>query len=104
MDNKFEVYESGQYCEEILIKQGRRGEEPRDPEGFDFHRTEQSNQKLFWTCHPQINTHTCFLLLFLTFFTLNLSDVTLQVIKVNIFIEILQLQLSYSGLTRLVDN
>lgn len=41
MDNKFEVYESGQYCEEILIKQGRQEGEPREPVGFDFHRTVQ---------------------------------------------------------------
>lgn len=46
--NKFEVYESGQYCEEILIKGGRRGEETRDSEGFDFHRTVRGNQELFF--------------------------------------------------------
>lgn len=44
-DNKFEVYESGQYCGETLIKQGRRRERERDPEVFDFHRTAQSNWK-----------------------------------------------------------
>lgn len=45
MDNKFEVYESGQYCEEILIKQGRQEGEPREPVGFDFHRTVQKLPK-----------------------------------------------------------
>lgn len=42
-DNKFEVYESGHYCEEILLKQARQGEEPREQECFDFHTTVQSH-------------------------------------------------------------
>lgn len=57
--NKFEVYESGQYREEILIKGGRRGEETRDWEGFDFRRTARRNQELFFdTSCPDKHTHT----------------------------------------------
>lgn len=46
-DNKFEVHESGHYCEEILLKQARQGEEPREQECLIFMRQCKVTERYF---------------------------------------------------------